>query len=532
MSASQDKKRRVEERGQGTERRMLAAEKEAAERKKSRIKWTVGTIIVVLLIAVIIVGNSSLFYTQQTAATVGDVKYSVADVNYYYGQAYSNLAQYYYQNFGIQINQILDTSKPLSEQEYTGSDEYDTWDDYFRAAALQLLVQDTALCKAAEDAGMTLSEEDQHSIDEAMAQYAVQAESYGYSSVNKYFLAVYGNGVTKTVVRNLMEREALADKYAASQRDSFTYTDEQLAEEYAEHANEYDTFDYMYYLVQAEKVESEGEDGESTTAPTDETMAAAKATADEIAAAVHDADSFKDAVAEYGVGTAVKDSEGNETDEITPAEPSAAENSAGGNFSSTPFADWLYSADRVANDVTVAEAEGSGYYVVLFQNRSTNDYNTVSVRHILVKTVDADEDNTYSDEEKAAAKKRIDAVLEEWQEGDQTEERFAELAEIKSEDTGSNTNGGLYENIAQGQMVEEFNDFCFDPSRKPGDVGIVYGESSSYSGYHLIYFVGQGPVYRDYIADSLLRNEDYDEWLEEFLTDWSATECRAIKYVR
>ena len=40
MSASQDKKRRSDERTLGTERRQVASQKEAKERKQSKIKWT------------------------------------------------------------------------------------------------------------------------------------------------------------------------------------------------------------------------------------------------------------------------------------------------------------------------------------------------------------------------------------------------------------------------------------------------------------------------------------------------------------
>ena len=79
MSASQDKKRRTDERALGTERRQVASQKEAKERKQSKIKWTVGSIIVVLLVAAILIGNSSLFYTARPALQVGDVKYSSAE---------------------------------------------------------------------------------------------------------------------------------------------------------------------------------------------------------------------------------------------------------------------------------------------------------------------------------------------------------------------------------------------------------------------------------------------------------------------
>ena len=42
--------------------------------------------------------------------------------------------------------------------------------------------------------------------------------------------------------------------------------------------------------------------------------------------------------------------------------PSVTDNAdtKGSNFSSAVYADWLYSADRTANDVTVVEQENSG----------------------------------------------------------------------------------------------------------------------------------------------------------------------------
>ncbi|MFR8334817.1 MAG: peptidylprolyl isomerase [Oscillospiraceae bacterium] len=64
-----------------------------------------------------------------------------------------------------------------------------------------------------------------------------------------------------------------------------------------------------------------------------------------------------------------------------------------------------------------------------------------------------------------------------------------ELAQQKSSDSRlQRQRGGLYENVALGQMVEAFNDWIFDTSRKAGDVGIV---ETDY-GCHLMYFVGPG----------------------------------------
>lgn len=136
------------------------------------------------------------------------------------------------------------------------------------------------------------------------------------------------------------------------------------------------------------------------------------------------------------------------------------------------------------------EATLSDYYdanVDTFEENRVWKVNNVSVRHILIEPESADETSTdYTDEEWAAAEAKANDVLTLWQQNP-TEDYFAELANEKSADPGSNTNGGLYEDFPSNQMVAEFSEWCFDQSRQPGDTGIV---KTSY-GYHIMYFVGQ-----------------------------------------
>ena len=135
-----------------------------------------------------------------------------------------------------------------------------------------------------------------------------------------------------------------------------------------------------------------------------------------------------------------------------------------------------------------------------------------------------------TDEAKAAAKARAEEILAEFEAGEKTEESFAALAEQYSEDQGSNTNGGLYENIYQGQMVPEFNDFCFG-GHKPGDTAIVYGESSSYAGYHVVYYVGEGPLYSSYIAKSALQSEAMSDWSDGLTNACEIAEGFGFRFV-
>ena len=80
--------------------------------------------------------------------------------------------------------------------------------------------------------------------------------------------------------------------------------------------------------------------------------------------------------------------------------------------------------------------------------------------------------------------RKAQALLDRWESGEATEEAFALLANEYSTDPGSNTKGGLYEYVYQGDMVETFDAWCFDESRKTGDTGLV---KTTY-GYHVMFY--------------------------------------------
>ena len=113
----------------------------------------------------------------------------------------------------------------------------------------------------------------------------------------------------------------------------------------------------------------------------------------------------------------------------------------------------------------------------------------VDVRHILVKisggTIDESGKTVYSEEDWEACRVKAQEILDTWLEGEKTEESFSALATEKTEDSGSKHTGGLYESIYSGQMVEPFEKWCFDETRKPGDTDLV---KTTY-GYHVMYYV-------------------------------------------
>ena len=550
MSASQDKKRRQSERAEGVDKRSLAEREAAQKARKERRTWTIVTAIVVVAALVIVLLNTNLLYRGTTAVTIGGEKYTNAEFQYYY---YSELMSFQTDNAAI-VGMLFDTSTDLGKQDFDpdmaealgmtlpesmGDGEGASWEDYFRAVALDNMREVTALYTAATAAGYTLSEDDAATIDETIASLETAADTYGWKDGDAYASVIYGKGVKLDTVRKLMERASIASAYAEDQYDSYEYSSEELAGYYDEYADVFDTLSFEYYLVSAERVETTetvtdeetGEETEETTeAVTDETMAEAKESAEQIlqayeSGAEQSALNFAEAISEVL---------GDEAGE--PYTYEAAQAYSTSMYLSDALADWILDESRQPEDTAVIESTDSGYYVVVFHNRSDNDVETVSFRHILIKAEDTDEDGEYSDEELQAALTEIEAVYEEWLDGENTAERFYELQQEYSEDVNTSTGvlygdeDGVYTHIIEGAMVEGVDEFIFDPARQPGDTAIVHGVSSSYNGYHIVYFVGvDEEPYCDYLAEvgvsgsgvDGLRNDDYSAWHDELLAGYT-----------
>jgi hypothetical protein len=117
----------------------------------------------------------------------------------------------------------------------------------------------------------------------------------------------------------------------------------------------------------------------------------------------------------------------------------------------------------------------------------TKDAKYVNVRHVLLRPeggeAGADGYPVYTDEAWENCRVKADELYNQWLAGDKTEDSFAQLAMEYSVD-GSAAQGGLYEDVPVGKMVPEFNDWCFDASRVPGDHGVI----KTQYGYHIMFF--------------------------------------------
>lgn len=155
-----------------------------------------------------------------------------------------------------------------------------------------------------------------------------------------------------------------------------------------------------------------------------------------------------------------------------------------------------------SEDITLYYEENKEVFTA---NGITRDIGLISdVRHILIQPQGGETDEsgttTYSEDEWATALSEAEKILNQWKEGEATEESFAALANTYSADGGSNTTGGLYEDIhIDSSYVPEFKNWAIDASRKPGDTGIV---QTTY-GYHIMYFV-DGENYFEYVVGEQL----------------------------
>ena len=266
MSASTERKNRIAAREAGTDKKTIALQEEAKKKAKSRTRWTWGTVGVIVLIAAILLLNSGLMYTDTTALNANGVKYSPAQVNYYYGSDYLNMANSY-GNYASVLG--LDTSMGLTglKDQECPMMEGGTWRDYFRDAAKRDVQQVRALLDLAAEKGLTLSEEEIAEVDAQFEVVEEMAKGYGYGSADKLYSMNYGSGVTKKIVRQAALDGALAQKVYDDKLESLTWTDAELEEYYQGLNGSSDFFTFDIYIVRADTVEHPvtAADGTETT---------------------------------------------------------------------------------------------------------------------------------------------------------------------------------------------------------------------------------------------------------------------------
>ena len=563
-----------------------AAKKNAKRNKRHpNAGRVIGRVIGIVLIAAIVCGacffvlkSTGVFARSQTAFTVGSHKISVAEYGYMYYMQYQNTAsraQQSEQQYGYNMYGFDYKKSPEDQDSPTADDDGNPvkWSDQLVEDTVEYMQEFYTLYDNAVAAGYKINDEEKADIDKqiesmrdnAAGKNSTQANSISMS-LNSYLKAYYGEGVTESFMRKLMEKEMVVQRFSEDKQKEFEdkYTDEALDAEYKKDTTEYDVIDFRMYTFEPETLEAkEGESAEALQKRQDAENAKAMEKAEALLAKVTDEASFtKEAEVYIHADEEKEDTSAaadetaqaaEEADEATAeaADDKAAEDAAAADDTaaeetadaaetaeaedahehdhdsttkaygtaknqltsiSEDAAKWAYDASRKAGDKKAfADANGKAYAMYIVN--PAHPQPTVDVRHILFMTIDTETQEKLPDEEIAAKKEQAEKLLADWNardEKDKTAEAFGELATAQTEDTGSKENGGLYENVTPGQMVDAFDKWIFDDSRKEGDVEIVESEY----GFHVMYYVGnKNFAYRNTLRTTHTQ-DDYSGWLE------------------
>ena len=528
MNTMANEKSKAEQYRDERKARIAKSAKKNAHSMEARntAKKVVNKVISIVLCAVIVLGvvafSLNYYGALQRVIKIGgvgsDQSVSIAEYEYYYMRAYNQVryqAQYY--QYYYQTSNGYDLSLTPEEQTQTTKDADGneiTWVEKLHEDTLEIIQLHKAYYNEALKMGLKLTKADEAFIDKQIEDLRDEAKSAGSNSsssnsenkvtysLNAYLRKVYGGSINERFLRKQLKIQVLAQKYLTERTNEIAkdYDQKDIDAEYKKDTTAYDFATFRAYTFKTTELTKEDNE-------TDDALKARQTKAN--AEVKKNANDFYNAVTNDATFTAKakelnKDTADYNVDKET--KYSMLKSTAQSTFSEDA-AKWLFDSSTKVGSKKLFSDEENGKYIVVLALSKPHQEQTVTARHILFQTKDQSSGNDLSEEEIAKKKTQAEDVLKKFNEGDKTEDSFAALANEYNEDTGSSSNGGLYEHIYPGQMVTEFNDWVFDANRKAGDVELV---ETDY-GYHIIYFVAKdGKDYYDSAIRSSKANKDIE----------------------
>lgn len=432
----------------------------------------------------------------KTVLTASGYEFDGAFFTLVYQTVYNRAAQEAYYQAMYGMTPAFDTNKDPAELTTTDVNGNEiTYHGLFLANAVKLIEQYAYYCRMAEENGLTLDESYLAQIDSTVSDLKQAAGEEGVD-LGTYLSENFCPGVTEETVRTYLRTAMLAEVGANYEKEVYMKT----LDANALWDGLADRRDYLQVDFRIGHVRKTGDE------QTDEEN---RVRMQKVFDAVTDDASF----------TAVLRENLSEAD----AETFAADDSTllpGMNYAyvsqniDAEIADWLFADGRKQGDKEQFETDNFFFVIQLKTPAYREDRPSVNVRHALalfqsvadgaeegqetafsqVETLTAKDGTAVTNEGTAfsgwvvlEAYEKAKALYDEYLSGDKTEQAFAAIATENSEDGGSASNGGLYENVTKGQMVPAFDAWIFDSARKPGDTGLV---QTNY-GWHVMYYVGK-----------------------------------------
>ena len=528
MSASSKKKLRKEQNAAAMTQKQQQAQKDAKSLKRYTLIFAVSMLLIVALVIGIVLYNpiDRALDRNSVALTVGDHEvnttmlsyFYVDEINAYYSQIQSQYGEYAFLYAGILG---LDLNRPLDQQEHPDEEDL-TWAGFFVRNAIDKAQRLYSLYLKATEVGHKLTDEESKAVESTMQNLDLYAKYYyGYSSLESYLRACYGNSATEESYHEYETIKAMAESYYNKHYEGLEYDNDDYREFEKDKKEDYNAYTFSSYqiLVNSYLDSKDGTKDEEgninyTDAQLDAARKAALADAEALANGKYkDIAAFDKAIAALKVNEKKKD-----------VASTLNKNQLGGkNIPNEDLRKWI-AESRKEGDLTIipitAKEEDdkeviTGYYVVRYESMTENLEQMVNIRHILldIKTVkDKDGKQVFDEIDKAKVLKDAEKILDDFRNGkDTSAEEFGEIAKKKSVD-GTKTNGGIVKDLYPGMVGDALKDFeawCFADGRKAGDTDIVLSDH----GYHIIYFESFDEFnYRDYMINANMRTEATDKW--------------------
>lgn len=471
----------------------VMAKKYITEKQRVTRVLVAGLLAVVILAAAFIGGgilysnylNSGSSQRNMIAFESDNYEINNCMMTYYYFSDFYNT----YNQYGSYFSAMgLDPHTSMKTQSY---DEESSWFDYFINNSANTASGYLLYAEAARENNFKLDNLDEL-VDKQITNLKDTATELELD-FDKYLTNIFGAGIKESDIRDALELQIYASEYYEAVEDDYaaSLTDEDYEKYYKDNTNSLNKVDYRSYTISANVAEDASEEDKNAA------YAEAKAEAELLKKEAATVEGFTAWVSANltekngDLETPLKEEEIKEKAEAVTEAAAYAE----GDFST-----WAFDAARAAGDVTLID-DGAGNYTVYRLEKTAYrvEDETKDVRHILITA------DTYGSD--AEAKAKADEILATYKAGDKTADAFDALAEEFNEDSGS-----LYENVAQGQMVEAFDSWIFDEKRVAGDTDVV---KTDY-GYHVMYFVGDGQAQWQVDAYSAMLESYISELVEGY----------------
>ena len=410
-------------------------------------------------------------------ATMGDKVLTNGELQAYYWMEVS----LFLQEYGGYAEYIgLDLYTPFDRQVTEMGEKPMSWQQFFLDSAIYTWKTYQSLAVEAEAANFEMPAERRQELDALPENLVNSAAEAGFESVDELVALNIGPGATLEDYLRYVETYYQGMSYYYDCYDALNPSDDEVEaffneneEHYAENGITRNAryVDVRHVLLQPEGGEA-GEDGYPVF--TDEAWETCRQKAEEIYTQWQAGDKSEESFAQL-----------------------AKDNSEDGNASTgglyenvykgqmvAEFENWCFDEARQAGDHGLVKTR-YGYHIMFFCDSRPIKY--VDVRHVLLQPEggEAGEDGypVFTDEAWETCRQKAEEIYTQWQAGDKSEDSFAQLAKDYSEDSNA-ADGGLYEGVTVGQMVENFENWCFDEARQTGDHGLV----KTQFGYHIMFF--------------------------------------------